>query len=172
MAVEGWGFERRLALMIVMAGLTVALSPLHIPVGPTKALPWQHMTNVVLGVTLGPLWAGAAALLIGIVRIMTGLGTIFSIPGGIPGAILVGLGAMILRRVGGRPENAAFLEPVGTAGIGYILALYIFAPLAGVYEAWLAKGLLVIWIGWAASTLVGTLIGYTVLKVLRRAGLI
>ena len=171
MAVE-WSTERKVALLVTMSGLTIALSPIHIPIGPTKAFPWQHMTNVILGVTLGPLWAGAAALLIGLVRMMLGLGTIFSIPGGVPGAILVGLGAVALRRAGRSPEYAAFLEPVGTAVIGFLLALYIFAPLVGKYEAWLAAGLLPIWLVWAASTGVGTLAGFGALRLLRRSGLI
>ncbi|MCE4603029.1 MAG: energy coupling factor transporter S component ThiW [Desulfurococcales archaeon] len=172
MAAAEWSTERKLALLVTMSGLTIALSPIHIPIGPTKALPWQHMTNVILGVTLGPLWAGAAALLIGLTRMMLGLGTIFSIPGGIPGAILVGLGAVALRRAGRNPEYAALLEPIGTAVIGFLLALYIFAPLAGKYEAWLAAGLLPVWLVWAVSTGVGTIAGIGALRILRRSGLI
>ncbi|MEB3780105.1 MAG: energy coupling factor transporter S component ThiW [Desulfurococcales archaeon] len=167
-----WGFLRKLALMIVMMGLAISLSPLYIPIGPTKAFPWQHMVNVILGVILGPLWATAAAALIGGIRMMLGVGTIFSIPGGIPGAVLVGLGALLLKRAGKRPDYAAFLEPLGTAVIGFLLALYIFAPLVGVYEEWLARGLAAIWLVWAASTAVGTIIGFTALNVLRRTGLI
>lgn len=169
---SGWSIERKLALFITMSGLAVALAPIHIPIGPTKAFPWQHMVNVILGVLLGPLWAGGAALLVGLIRMMLGIGTIFSIPGGIPGAVLVGIGASILRRMGRSPEYAAFLEPLGTAVIGFLLALYIFAPLAGVYEGWLAVGLLPIWLVWALSTGVGTLAGFTALRILRRGGLI
>ena len=167
-----FGFERKMALTIIMMALAIALSPIHIPVGPTKAYPWQHMTNVILGVLVGPLWASLAAFIIGVIRMMLGVGTIFSMPGGIPGALLVGLGAMMLRRMNKPPEYAAFLEPVGTAVIGYLLALYLVAPLVGVYEDWLAKGLLAIWIVWFMSTLVGTVIGFTALKILRRSGLI
>ncbi len=172
MEAAQWSMLRKLSLTIVIMALTIALAPIHIPIGPTKAFPWQHMANVILGVLLGPIWAGGAALLVGLIRMMLGLGTIYSIPGGIPGAVLVGLGAMILKRAGRKPEYAAFLEPVGTAIIGFLLALYIFAPLVGDYEKWLAKGLLPIWLVWAASTGVGTVVGFTALKVLRRSGLI
>ncbi len=161
----------RLALSAILGGVAVALSVIVIPVGPTKALPWQHMVNVIAGVTLGPLWAGGLALVIGVVRMALGLGTIYSIPGGIPGAVLVGLGAMILKRRGVNPLYAAVLEPLGTAVIGFLLALYLFAPIVGDYEKWLSA-LSVIWLGWLASTLIGTTIGVIALRVLEASGLV
>ncbi len=166
-----WGFERRLALALMIAGLTVALSPIFIPVGPTRALPWQHMANVICGVLLGPWWGMGVAFLVGLVRNMLGLGTIYAFPGGIPGAFLVGLAAILLRRIRVSAEYAAFAEPFGTAVVGFLIAFYVFTPLMGDYEKW-ALALTTIWLGWLASSLIGTVIGFTVLKVLKRAKII
>lgn len=168
---ERWGWERKFALAVILMALAVALSPIHIPIGPTKAFPWQHMVNAIAGVTLGPLWASGMALVIGVVRMMLGLGTIYSIPGGIPGALIVGLVALLLKRKGRDPTLAALTEPLGTAVVGFLLALYLFAPLVGDFEKWRAS-LVPIWLIWLASTGVGTFIGFTALRVLRRAGLV
>ncbi len=167
----GYGLAGRLALAAALGGVAVALSPIYIPLGPTKALPWQHMVNVVAGVTLGPVWAGVLALVIGLVRMALQLGTIYSIPGGIPGAVLVGLGAWLLRRWGRDPVYAGLLEPLGTAVIGFLLAYLVFAPIVGDVEAWRAM-LGVIWLGWLASTAIGTALGLAALYVLRRSGLL
>jgi len=168
---EGWSGERKLALAVILMALAVALSPIHIPIGPTKAFPWQHMVNSIAGVVLGPLWATGMALVIGVVRMTLGLGTIYSIPGGLPGAFLVGLAALILKRRGRDPLIAAWAEPFGTAVVGFLLALYLFAPLVGDFDKWM-KALVPIWMIWLASTGVGTAIGYASLRVLRRAGLV
>lgn len=164
----GWGFERKLALALMFSGLTVALSPIFIPVGPTRALPWQHMTNVICGVLLGPWWGMGVAFLISLVRNMLGLGTIYAFPGSIPGALLVGLTAILLRKVKAPAEYAAFAEPVGTAVLGFLIAFYVFTPFMGHYERW-ALALTTIWFGWLVSSLIGTVIGFTALMVLKRA---
>ena len=137
--------------------------------GPTKALPWQHMVNVIAGVLLGPGWAAGLALTVGIVRMAVGLGTIYSIPGGVPGALPVGLGSIVLRRLGKNPILAGLLEPLGTAVIGFLTAYYVFAPIMGDLEAWRAA-LAVIWMGWVVSTAIGTALGVVSLIVLERTG--
>ena len=159
----------RVALALALTGLGLALGPLVIPVGPTKAFPGQHFVNVIAGVYLGPLWAAGVAALIGTIRYILNWGTIYAFPGGIPGAFLVGLGAMLLARAGRDPRPAGLLEPVGTLGIGFPLALYAFAPIAGHYETWMAQ-LSVVALGWAASTGIGTTAGIAALGVLWRAG--
>lgn len=165
------GLAYRLAIAAALGGVAVALSPVYIPLGPTKALPWQHMVNVVAGVLLGPLWAGSLALSVGLVRMSLQLGTIYSIPGGIPGAVLVGIAARLLMRRRVNPAYAALAEPLGTAVIGFLLAYTLFAPLAGDADAWRAM-LGVIWLGWLASTLIGTTLGVAALLALQRAGLL
>ncbi|BAN90976.1 energy coupling factor transporter S component ThiW [Aeropyrum camini] len=171
MSLSHLGPERKLALAAILGGLAVSLSVIRIDVGPTKALPWQHMVNVVAGVILGPWWASGLALAVGLVRMALGIGTIYSIPGGIPGALLVGLGAVALLRLGRNPIPAGLLEPLGTAVVGFLLALYIFAPLMGDVEAW-RSALTVIWLGWLASTLIGTTLGVAALVALERSGVV
>lgn len=166
-----WSWERKFALAIVLMALAVTLSPIHIPVGPTKAFPWQHMVNAIAGVVLGPLWAAGMALGVGVIRMSLGLGTIYSIPGGIPGALVVGAAALVLHNRGRDPVHAALMEPLGTALIGFLLALYLFAPVMGDFEKWRAS-LIPIWMVWLASTGVGTAIGYASLRLLQRTGLI
>ena len=171
MSLLALGPERKLALVVLLTALGVALSPLFIPIPPTKAYPAQHMINVIAGASLGPLYAVVIATLIGIIRISLGLGTIYAIPGGLPGAFMVGAAALILLRRGSRVEYSALAEPLGTAVIGFLLAYIIFAPLVGDAERW-AKALSIIWLGWLASSLSGTIIGFAVLRILRRAGII
>ncbi|MCX8186590.1 MAG: energy coupling factor transporter S component ThiW [Sulfolobales archaeon] len=166
-----WGHERKLALALMFAGLTVALSPIFIPVGPTRALPWQHMTNALCGVLLGPWWGIGVALIVSLVRNMLGLGTIYAFPGSIPGAFIVGLVAYILKKVKLPSHYAALTEPIGTAVIGFLTAFYVFTPFMGHYERW-AVALTTIWFGWLISSSLGTAIGFTALMVLKRAKII
>ncbi len=151
--------------------MAVALAGIYIPIGPTKAFPVQHMVNVIAGVLLGPVWAGGLAAVIGVVRISLGLGTIYAIPGGIPGAVLVGLAAKLLRARGLNPILAGLAEPIGTAVIGFLLALFVFAPIVGDYEKWIAA-LTPIWLVWLASTAIGTTLGMVALGVLEASGLV
>ncbi|MEM0453966.1 MAG: energy coupling factor transporter S component ThiW [Sulfolobales archaeon] len=166
-----WGYERKLALALMFSGLTVALSPIFIPVGPTRALPWQHMTNALCGALLGPWWGMGVAFLISLVRNMLGLGTIYAFPGSMPGAFLVGLVAYLLKRSKLPVHYSALVEPVGTAVIGFSIAFYFFTPFMGHYERW-AIALTTIWFGWLLSSLLGTAIGFTALMVLKRAKII
>jgi len=163
------GFIRRFALALSLTALGVAIAPLYIPIPPTKAFPGQHFINVIAGVMLGPIWATFVAILISIIRVSLGIGTIYAFPGSIPGALLVGLTAYILRKNGRSPEYAAFVEPIGTAIIGFLLALYLFAPLVGDVAKWQAA-LTIIWLGWLFSTGIGTLIGFAALKAIKSAG--
>ena len=162
---------RRFALALSLTALGIAIAPLHIPIPPTKAFPGQHFINVIAGVLLGPLWAMFIATLIGAIRISLGLGTIYAFPGGIPGGFLVGVAAYLLKRRGLDPTYAAFAEPLGTAVVGFLLALYIFAPLVGDVAKWQAA-LTIIWLGWLFSTGIGTVVGFAALRVLRAIGYI
>jgi energy coupling factor transporter S component ThiW len=171
MALEASRIERKLAVAAVLGGLAVALAGVYIPVGPTKAYPVQHMVNVIAGVLLGPLWAGVLAAVVGAVRVSLGLGTIYAFPGGIPGAVLVGIAAKLLARRGSSMLWAGLAEPLGTAVIGFLLALFVFAPLVGDYERWLAA-LTPIWLVWLLSTGIGTALGMAGLKLLEASGLV
>ena len=132
----------------------------------TKAYPGQHLVNAVAGVLLGPYWAALIAFFIGLIRMSLGIGTIFSMPGGIPGGIVVGLVYWVLKRSGiKRPELAALTESLGTVFIGGTIAVYIFAPLSGRVML-----LVPVWIGWAISSIPGSVIGLIILEALKATG--
>ncbi|RLE97089.1 MAG: energy coupling factor transporter S component ThiW [Thermoprotei archaeon] len=169
----------KIATAAVLTALGVVLAPfLWFPVLGSKAYPGQHLVNAMAGVLLGPWWASLIAFFIGVIRMSLGIGTIYSIPGGIPGALVVGLVHSFLKktRLKNSAEIASLLEPIGTVLIGGTLALLIFAPalqdpkmLAKLEEGAVA-GLLAIWTGWAISSVPGAIIGFIVLKILKKIG--
>jgi energy coupling factor transporter S component ThiW len=160
---------KQISLAAVLIALGVVLATfLWFPVLDSKAYPGQHMINGLAGVLLGPVWAGFIAFCIGIIRMVLGYGTIFSMPGGIPGAVVVGLFHLLLKRWGQKYQAlAALTEPFGTIFIGGTLAVYIVAPLVN------REMLLIpVWLGWAVSCIPGAIISLTILETLRRTGLI
>jgi len=158
---------KQVSLATMLIALGVVISPfLWFPILASKAFPGQHIVNAVAGVLLGPLWAAFIALCIGLIRMSLGIGTIFSMPGGIPGALVVGLFHWLLRRSRVRQlELAALTEPIGTIFIGGTLAVYLVAPLV-------ARDMLLIpvWIGWSLSSVPGAVVGFLILEALRAAG--
>lgn len=158
---------KEVSLATVLIALGVIIAPLiHFPVFGSEAYPGQHMINAVAGVLLGPLWGAFMAICIGLIRMSLGIGTIFSMPGGIPGAVVVGLFAWLLRRTVGRYEElAALTEPIGTIFIGATLAVYFVAPLVGREMI-----LIPVWIGWSISCIPGAIFGFVILEALRLAG--
>jgi energy coupling factor transporter S component ThiW len=159
---------KKVSLATMLIALGVVLAPyLWFPILDTKAYPGQHLVNAIGGVLLGPFWAAFIALCIGIVRMSIGWGTIFSIPGGMPGGFVVGCFCWLLRKYAGRyAELAAFTEPIGTIFIGGTLAVYLFAPLVGREMV-----LIPIWVGWAFSCIPGATFGFITLIALRLAGI-
>lgn len=137
--------------------------------------------NVLTGILIGP-WQGAlVATLVGLIRNAFAIGTIFAFPGGIPGAIVVGLAYKLTRRFRRRSArySAAILEPIGTVIIGATLSLFIVAPLIGwkpmlsaidTYGPLLA--LATLWAGWAVSSIPGCIIGYFTVLALDKIGLL
>jgi energy coupling factor transporter S component ThiW len=152
---------RQIALAAVLTALTVALSPLYIPLGTTKCFPAQHMMNAVAGVLLGPWYAAAMALATGTIRNMFGLGTLYAFPGGIPGALVVGLIHRYLRRA----DVVALSEPIGTVAIGATLSALVLAPALGQ-----SLTLYFFWAAFAASSVPGCVLGYLIIKTVRRLG--
>jgi energy coupling factor transporter S component ThiW len=151
----------RITLTAVLVALTVVLSPLYIPLGTTKCFPAQHMMNAVAGVLLGPWYAGVMALGTGVIRNLLGLGTLYAFPGGIPGALVVGLLARYVRAV----DAAGLAEPLGTVVVGATLSALVLAPWQGH-----ALTLSFFWVAFAASSIPGSVLGYVVLKAMRRLG--
>ena len=159
---------RQVSLAAVLTALGVAISPfLWFPILASKAYPGQHMINAVGGVLLGPLWASFIAICVGLIRMSLGIGTIFSMPGGIPGALVVGLFQWWLRRSRlASAEWAALAEPLGTVFIGGTLAVYLVAPMVGRNMV-----LIPVWRGWSLSCIPGAIMGFIILKSLRAAGI-
>jgi energy coupling factor transporter S component ThiW len=150
---------KKLSLASVLIAVTVALSGFYVPIGTTKVFPAQHMINGVAGVLLGPWWAALMATGTGTIRNILGLGTLYAYPGGIPGALVVGL----IHRYFKKTDLAALSEPIGTVVIGATLSALILAPIQGhSLTTWF------FWTAFAASSIPGAVLGYIVLKALRR----
>jgi energy coupling factor transporter S component ThiW len=160
---------KQVSLATVLIALGVAIAPLlWFPALGSKAFPGQHMINGLAGVLLGPIWAAIIAFFIGVIRMGLGVGTIFSMPGGIPGGVVVGLFYIILKKRGKKHlELTALTEPLGTIFIGGTLAVFIFAPLVG--RSWI---LTEIWALWSLSCIPGAIFSVIILETLRRTGLI
>ena len=142
----------------------------------TLAFPGQHLVNAVAGVILGPWWASLVAILVGTYRNAVGIGTLFAYPGGIPGAVVVGVAYRLLRRRYGVRASlaAALLEPVGTVLIGATISLLAIAPVVSPETAELitrlgiAGALAQFYTGWALSSVPGAVIGYLLLIALHK----
>lgn len=154
---------KRIALSAVLVAVTVVLSPFYFPVGTTKCYPIQHTINAIAGVILGPWYAALMALATGVIRNILGMGTIYAFPGGIPGALVVGL---FYRYVKGT-DYVALTEPLGTVVIGATISALVVAPWQGHLLT-----LSFFWIAFAASSIPGSALGFIVLKSLRGIGVI
>jgi len=154
---------RRLVLAALFAALGVLLSSFAVPVGASRVFPFQHALNAVAGVLLGPWWAAGSALVTATIRISLGTGTLFAFPGSPFGAIAVGLAYKFLRR-----DEAALFEPVGTVLVGAVLGAVLISPLL----EGTVGGLLALMLAFALSSVPGAVIGYLLLKTLRKTGAI
>jgi energy coupling factor transporter S component ThiW len=172
---------RKLTLFIVFSALGVALSPFtSFVVFGTKANPTQHMINAILGVLLGPFWAAAAAIVIGTIRNMLAVGTLYAFPGGIPGGLVVGVTYWLLKRLRFSEKarlTSALTESIGTMLIGVPLSLFLVASWIGPQSLLdlLAEGPLLAFLifgaGWALSCIPGSIIGFVILLILKRIGI-
>ena len=164
-----------LAAIFIALGVVLSIYPGSIPVGPTKVFPFQHMINGILGVTLGPWYAAVAALATGLLRISIGTGTVFALPGGMPGALVVGL----LHRYVHKSSWISLTEPIGT-GIGALISALIVAPLIHAppmpAAAWAWLGLTAQWqlflAAFWASSIPGAALGFIILVALEKRGVL
>lgn len=154
---------RTLVLAALFAAIGVLLSSFAVPVGGARVLPIQHAINAVAGVLLGPWWAAGSALVTATLRFAFGTGSLFAFPGSPFGAVAVGFAYMYMKR-----DEAALFEPVGTIFVGATLGALLISPFIG--EA--TGGLVALTISFALSSIPGAIVGYLVLKALRRAGVI
>jgi energy coupling factor transporter S component ThiW len=152
---------KKVAFAAVMVAVTVVLSPFYIPLGTTKCFPAQHMVNGIAGVLVGPWYAAAMALATGVIRNFLNMGTLYAFPGGIPGALVVGLVHKYVKNT----DFASVAEPLGTVVIGATLSALILAPMQGHNLT-----LYFFWVAFAASSIPGSILGFIVLKALRGVG--
>lgn len=153
---------KKIVLTALFAAMAVLLSGIHFPIGPAKVFPFQHTINCLAGVLIGPWYGGLAALIAGLIRNALGTGTIFAFPGGIPGAIMVGL---IYRWT--RKDWATLTEPLGTGVIGVFLIVLLIGPLMGKEFAFLF-----FFSAFMASSIPGALLGFFLWRAIRKAKII
>jgi energy coupling factor transporter S component ThiW len=173
---------QRLALTATLIALGVVLGTLSIPVGPARVAPFQHFTNVLAGVLVGPWYALLTAFAISVIRNALGTGTFLAFPGSMFGALFVGLVYHYVRRT----DLAAFVEPIGTAIVGALVGYALIAPLEtktillGFITAsppspqpylGIFGGPLFLVVSFAVSSIPGCTLGYLALRGLRRAGI-
>jgi energy coupling factor transporter S component ThiW len=154
----------RVSMTAILTALGVVLSffnPLgYIPLGGFLINPFAHLINAIAGVFLGPLWAIISASFIAIIRYSAGIGTIFAFPGGIPGAMVVGIVAVIFSAIkkGKYRIYAAFCEVIGTVGIGAVISYAFMGIPSSIF----------LWVGWSISSILGSSIGFLILWILEK----
>lgn len=109
-------YVMQMVLTAIFAGMGFALSSV---VWFPNMAPFQHFINVLAAVFVGPYWGFLAALITGILRMMTGR-TALAVIGAVIGAFLSG---MCYRKSGGKLYMAVVGEVIGT-GILSALASY------------------------------------------------
>lgn len=111
---------KRLVLMAMFVAIAVAGSTfVWFPAGIARAYPIQHAINVIAAVLFGPAAAVLIAFLTGLIRVLTGTGSLLAFPGGMIGAFLAGL----LYRKFGKIWLAAAGEIIGTGIIASLIAV-------------------------------------------------
>ena len=158
------------ALMIALGVVLSFLNPFKdIILFGAKINPFVHLINAIVGVLLGPLYGIFVALSIATIRYSLGIGTVLAFPGGIPGALIVGIFAKILRKKYADHPNktkiilyAVFSETIGTALIGGTIANSVI-PIYSVITWW--------WL-FAASSFLGVFLAYGILLALSKSTLV
>jgi energy coupling factor transporter S component ThiW len=145
------------ALLVAIGAMAGNL--IYIPVGAAKCFPVQHTINVISGVLLGPWYAVANAFLISLLRNMLGTGSPLAFPGSMIGAFFAG--AMYLKF--GKKSYAVLGEIFGTGILGGLLAF----PIA---KFMLGKDVAAFYfiIPFLISTIGGSILGYSILKVMEK----
>lgn len=111
---------RKMVIMTMFVAIAVAGSTLvSFPAGIARAYPVQHAVNVIAAIMLGPVPAVIIAFVTGLVRLLTGTGSLLAFPGGMIGAFLAG----ILYKQFGNTWLAAVGEVIGTGVIASLIAV-------------------------------------------------
>jgi len=157
----------KIALAAVFMAVGIVLSYLN-PFGylflfGTKINPFAHLINVITGVLIGVTFSSITALGIASIRYSAGIGSIHAFHGGISGAVVVGIVSHILwKKKPKYVEYAAFTEPIGTVFIGGTITALI--------QGFTLANLLFFWWLFMLSSVVGSALGFIVLKILKRSG--
>ncbi|MFS0576043.1 energy coupling factor transporter S component ThiW [Sporosarcina sp. 179-K 3D1 HS] len=111
---------RKMVIITMFVAIAVAGSAfVSFPAGIARAYPIQHAVNVIAAIMLGPVPAVIIAFLTGLVRILTGTGSLLAFPGGMIGAFLAG----VMYKRFGKAWLAGVGEMVGTGIIASLLAV-------------------------------------------------
>jgi energy coupling factor transporter S component ThiW len=160
---------RKIATAAIFGAIGVVLGHINpfafIPIIGTKIFPFAHFINALTGVLIGFAFSTTTALAIAIIRFSFALGTIHAFHGHLSGAIVVSITAYFLWRY--KPKYvdlAALAEPFGTV----FIAGTIGAAIQGIFTI---EGILSFWSLFALSSIPGCVLGYIILKVLRKTGI-
>lgn len=124
-----------------------------------KPNPFIHLINCVSGVLLGPFYSILISVLLAILRNVTQTGSILAFPGGISGAIVVGIIAAIFKRKNPtKVKYAALFEPLGTVFIGGTISSFIIT----IYSVY------IYWVIFAVSSIIGVILGFIILTALEK----
>lgn len=168
----------KIATTAIFAAIGYILSFLnpfaYIPIGGIMINPYAHLINAIAGVLLGPVYAVICATIIAILRFSTGIGSPLAFPGGISGALIVGLTRNLLIKLNSKHVHFAGLsEPIGTIFIGAPLSNLLMQGLIAIGDPTFAavKPVVVLMGIFAASCIVGAIIGWLLLIVMQKAGI-
>ena len=166
--------DSKITIKIATSAIFVAVGVVLSAVNPfgyfllfgTKINPFAHLINAMTGVLIGFLFSTITALSIAVIRFSLSLGTIHAFHGGISGAIIVGLVALFLKKK--YPKYtiyASLFEPLGTVFIGGSIG-YLVAPIGSSFLI----GLITYWWLFFLSSIAGSILGFLMLLILKRAG--
>jgi energy coupling factor transporter S component ThiW len=162
-------YKNKLTLRIVTAAIFIAVGVVLSYINPfayftiagTRINPFAHLINALSGVLLGLTFSVLTALGIAIIRFSLNIGTIHAFHGGISGAVIVSIISYFLHKKYPKyVEYAAFFEPFGTVFIGGTITALIEGFTTILFFWWL----------FMLSSVVGSALGFILLKVIKDAG--
>lgn len=155
---------RKVAMAGVFTALAVVGSLLSIPIAGSKCAPVQHMINVLAAVTLGPGWGVGIAFCASLLRNLFGIGSLLAFPGSMVGALCCGLMFAVSRKI----SLTCLAEALGTGFLGGLAAYPIAKALMGLQP----ETAFVYVIPFLISTVVGSILAFLVLSMLKRRGVL